>query len=287
MTDLIMPSDGPRVGPLSRKQVSPYVLAEYDKSIHTWGIPNNLIRTMACLPQLGLTEVDYANSFIFDEGVIAGWPDPANPDRTVPFPMAGFVDRVTKELIINLVSLLNRSRYSITHHTVIGWSTLSSSIDQGEAEEMLLSLVNGEGEASYKYRTDLFSDYQIAAMDMAVQLRGDAHDVSDQDFKDLRAMCEVEAAKQIQATECLAGVDAAQSPEYLRAYVNGMLVELTWCTVHFAGLLNKWFTVMKVCDETDAGRDGIDFVTVYNSIVPESIKVRNNALLGPDGWGKR
>src|SRR6185503_19935975 len=100
-----MPKTGPRVAPLPPSAVSPYVVAEYDKSVRTWGIPNNLIKTMACLPQLALTEVDYANSFIFDEGTLIHWPRPGASERseTVLFPSAGFVDRVTKELLINLV----------------------------------------------------------------------------------------------------------------------------------------------------------------------------------------
>ncbi len=46
MTKLTMPKAGPRIKPLGRNSVNAYVRAEYDKSIHTWGIPNNLIRTM-------------------------------------------------------------------------------------------------------------------------------------------------------------------------------------------------------------------------------------------------
>ena len=64
-----------------------------------------------------------------------------------------------------------------------------------------------------------------------------------------------------------------------------MLVELSWCICHFNGLLNNWFTVLRVMDETDAVRDEIDFVTVYNTVLPDSIKARNNSLLGSDGWG--
>ncbi len=285
MTDLLLPEDGPRVGPLRRNQVNAYVLTEYEKSIHTWGIPNNLIRTMACLPRLGLTEVDYANSFIFDREEYALWPNPADNSREVLFPMAGFVDRVTKELLINLVSLLNKSRYSITHHTVIGLNTISPVHGVRKAEQMLLHLVDEEGNADFEYRSDLYGAYHLAAMKVALKLLGDAHDVSDEDFSTLRSLCEERAREQIAESAVLGAQEESKSQEYVSAYVNGMLVEMTWCIVHFGGLLNKWFTVMKVVDESDEERDGIDFVSVYNSMVPESIKQRNNALLGPDGWG--
>ncbi len=296
MTTLTIPKDGPRIAPLASgtrtfpateaDRVSPYVRTEYDKSIHTWGIPNNLIRTMAWLPRLALTEVDYANSFIFDERVYSQIPSPEDPTKTVLFPEAGFVDRVTKELLINLVSLMNRSRYSITHHTVIGFGTISSVHGRDRAEQMLLRLVDDNGDACFAYRTDLYSDYQLAALNLAVKLRGDAHAVTDGEFTNFRGLCSVEARTQIESS-VLSIQDESTSQAYIDAYVNGMLVETTWCIVHFAGLLNKWFTVLKMMDETDVAADGVDFVTAYNQSIPESIKRRNNKLLGEDGWGTR
>jgi hypothetical protein len=64
-----------------------------------------------------------------------------------------------------------------------------------------------------------------------------------------------------------------------------MMVELTWCAVHFSGLLNRWFTLLKIRDEEFDVGNGHTFVENYNAVVPESIKLRNNSLLGPTGWG--
>lgn len=296
---LPQPGDGPRVRPLGRNQVNDYVRTEYDKSIHTWGIPNNLIRTMACLPQLGLTEVDYANAFIFDENVYIPWPRPggSDPKDTVLFPAAGFVDRLTKELVINLVSLLNRSRYSITHHSMIGFLTLTAGAPGDDeatrkrwAEAMLLNLVNSNGEADYRGQQldgeALYDDYQLACLKLAETLRVDAHAVTDAQLKALRSLMAERARAKIAAGPLAAQFGSAgPSDAYVNAYVDGMMVELTWCIVHFAGLLNAWFTVLKICDEQDEQADGINFVSAYNATVPESIIVRNNNLLGSDGWG--
>lgn len=39
-------------------------------------------------------------------------------------------------------------------------------------------------------------------------------------------------------------------------------------------------------DETGAEDEvDVDFVAAYNAAVPDRIKVRNNNLLGPTGWG--
>jgi hypothetical protein len=109
--DLVVPKGGPRLRPRDPSEVNPYVKAELDKATDTWGMPNHLARTMACHPMLALTEIDYANSFIFKEDEFVQVPKSGKPaDGNVLFPSAGFVDRVTKELVVNFVSLINRSR---------------------------------------------------------------------------------------------------------------------------------------------------------------------------------
>jgi hypothetical protein len=293
--DLILPKSKPRVPPLRPEQVNPYVNAAYDMSVRTWGIPNNLIRTMAWLPQLALTEVPYANAFIFDERMYSSLPAPKpdTPGETVPYPLAGFVDRVTKELVINLVSLLSRSRYSITHHSVIGYTTLVAGVEADDekgrkqkAEQMLLNLVNEAGEPCFENKRfghkALYSRFQLYALRLALKLRGDAHDVTDDEIDEIKHEMRKVALRQLRDSPLKA---YAGDEDYVEYYVNSMLVELTWCIVHFAGLLNKWFTVLRVMDETDEKRDGVNFVDFYNKTVPASIKARNNALLRKDGWG--
>jgi hypothetical protein len=292
MNDLIIPSGGPRVPPLTPAQVNADVRSEYDKSVNTWGIPNNLIRTMAWLPQLALTEVNYANSFIFDQGKFCTWPQPGASDgaATVVFPAAGFVDRVTKELVINLVSLMNRSRYSITHHTVIGYMTLQAAMGADRADDMLFHLVDATGRASFEDRTDhrgkaIYEPLHLIALRLADRLRRDAHAVSDADFKELRAVCRADAERQLEEPP-LKHLAGGANDDYVEAYVNGMIVELTWCIVHFAGLLNNWFTVLRIADEDyPVNPAGQTFIEVYNSVVPERIRTRNNNLLGKNGWG--
>lgn len=297
MTKLTIPTDGPRVHPLPPDSVNAYVRSEYDKTVNTWGIPNNLVRTMGWHPGLALTEVDYANSFIFDEGLYTTIPMPgsASPGESVPFPQAGFVDRVIKELVINLVSLLNKSRYSITHHTVIAYTTLCDILPESNekrrrelAEELLFNLVDDDAQPSFEraqFRDRaLYSELQVHCLTLATKLQSDAHQVTDDEFEELRASLRDQAERQIE--DSILSSDArTKRKKYVDAYVNAMIVELTWCIVHFAGLLNKWFTVLKVMDESDAEVDGIDFVSHYNSVVPDRIKEKNNRILGKDGWG--
>ncbi len=293
-TKLVMPKTGARIPPLQKASVGPYVRAEYDKSIYTWGVPNNLIKTMAWLPSLALTEVAYANSFIFDVGTYAPWPDPEDAKKNVIYPLAGFVDRVTKELVINTVSLMNRSRYSITHHSVIGFNTLSAELPlkdakdrAGLAEAMLLHLVNGNGEPDFEGKKTstgqpLYTPFQLLALQFAVAIHRDAHSVTDELFESITSEATKTARLQIKSGPL---TEHGTAEKYVQSYVRSMLVELAWCICHFNGLLNGWFTVLRVMDEVDATTDELDFVGVYNTVVPESIRVRNNALLGKSGWG--
>jgi hypothetical protein len=299
-TKLIVPKDGPRVAPRRPEQVNAYVRAEFDKAMETWGIHNNLARTMGCHPLLALTEVDYANSFIFQKNVFVDIPRPGKETsgETVLFPAAGFIDSVTKELMITLVSLKNRSRYSITHHAVISYSTLCNLVAGGSpaarakrAEALLLHVTDGQGRSTYEgaefQGNPLYSDLQIAVLKLAERANANVHRVTEEQFNELRGLLRDEARRQIAAGPLAVqfgqkGPDAA----YLDAYVDGMLVEFTWCLVHFSGLLNRWFTLLKVKDEEFAVNDhGQNFIDVYNAVVPESIRIRNNALLGSSGWG--
>ncbi|MBV9084848.1 MAG: hypothetical protein JOZ62_19390 [Acidobacteriaceae bacterium] len=127
----------------------------------------------------------------------------------------------------------------------------------------------------------------MAALDLAVKANQDAHLVTDKEMEDLRELMRQQARRQIAASP-LAVQFGSASPDkaYVEAYVDAMMVELTWCISHFSGLLNRWFTLLKVKDEDFAvGPNNMDFAAVYNATVPESIKARNNALLGPTGWG--
>lgn len=295
MSDLILPSaPGSRVPPMPIDRADPNVAAEFDKSVRTWGIPNNLFRTMAWHGGLARTEVDYANSFIFDPPRYGNVPCPDGGSAL--FPQSGFVDRVTKELVINLVSLLNRSRYSIVHHTVIGFATLCADLPYSgpderarRAEQMLLHLVDCTGTTDFEHRDDgeepLYSASQLHCLRLAEAIRSDPHSVTDGQFATVREALRDQAEETV-AKGPLAGQPGTGTDDYLDAYTNAMLVELTWCAVHFGGLLNAWFTVLRITDETDPRRDGIDFVARYNREVPERIKVRNNNLLGATGWGR-
>ena len=87
------------------------------QSVGSWGwgrgahSPGSLICALQYLPDAGREEVLYSLALMFNEdqtrnGVL----------------VAGFVDRILKELLILKVYRLNRSRYGLEHHTVFAYS---------------------------------------------------------------------------------------------------------------------------------------------------------------------
>jgi alkylhydroperoxidase family enzyme len=264
-------SQGPwtRIRPLQIDEVDDYVASAFKQGELTWGhFPNNLMKVMGHCPSLAITEVPYANAFIFDTDVF-------NNGRQY----AGFLDRPIKELCISRTSLYNRSRYSVTHHTFIGY-VLFGNIGRQEAGHQKYLHLHEHSEYGY-----LYTERETACLDFAEKISRDAHEVTDQDFEKLRRLLD-------QYNRGLAPKDEMfdfdwrfiakwkdYSDEQHKALVDSQLVELAWLISHFC-LLNRWFTVLQVPDET--AQDEADFLGAYEQGVPEDLRRRNEELLDGD-----
>lgn len=250
-------SQGPwtRIRPLQRDELDPYTHAGMVEAELTWGgFRNNLCRVMCYTPRLMQTEVDYCNSFIFDPPTFRG-----DVQET------GFNDRFIKELIISRVSLVNRSRYSVTHHAFIGYALYAGA---GREEE---------GHIKYRHlhehelHPEVYTEREQVILDYAVNVTKDAHLVTDAEFENLRRVLR-EHNMRDERLKTL-------PKEEIDLYVDRQVVELTWLICHYC-LLNRWFTVLQVPDETAADED--DFGAVYKQVVPEDIRKRNDDILGSD-----
>lgn len=74
--------------------------------------PNNLARYFLHIPGVFEQQLNYSTTLIFDE-----------PSFRNGVQISGYVPRVTRELVISLIAQLRRSRYSMTHHAVLGTLT--------------------------------------------------------------------------------------------------------------------------------------------------------------------
>jgi alkylhydroperoxidase family enzyme len=197
------------------------------------------------------TEVEYCNTFIFDPPTLRG-----------QVQEAGFNDRFLKELTISRTSLINRSRYSVTHHSFIGFALFDGAGRRQEGHAKLLHL------HEHERQPDTYTELERVVLDYTAKVTRDAHGVTDQEFKHLREVLTVDSKKEPR----IASLPEAQ----FTRHVDARIVELTWLIGHFC-LLNRWFTVLQVPDETAQDED--NFLAAYEAVVPEDIRARNEAVL--------
>ena len=225
---------------------------------------------MAYLPRLMETEAEYANTFIFDQESYRNrseFDEPGRlPDRKYKVPKiiqtAGFNDRFLKELVITKTSLLNRSLYSITHHSFLGYVLYSVAGRADEAHEKYLHLHEHSSHES------VYTSREMAVLDFTTKVVRDPHGVTDKEFENLKNIL----AEHNRTKDQLKTLSADQAERH----VDAQIVELTWLIGHF-GLLNRWFTVLQVPDEDE--NDELNFLEYYEQVVPKDIRERNTAVL--------
>lgn len=247
-------SQGPwtRIRPLQRDEIDPYTESGMVMGELTWGrFRNNLGKVMAYTPRLLQTEVEYCNTFIFDAETFRG-----NVQE------AGFNDRFIKELVISRTSLLNRSRYSVTHHAFIGMKLYTDAGRQDEAHMKYLHL------HEHELHPEVYTEREQIILDYTVKVVKDAHLVTDEEFENLRHVLREHNMSDERLKKF--------SDEEIARHVDSQIVELTWLIGHFC-LLNKWFTVLQVPDE--GAKDEDNFLAAYKEIVPQDIRDRNEKIL--------
>jgi alkylhydroperoxidase family enzyme len=232
--------------------MDPYTHAGMVTGELTWGgFRNNLCRVMAYCPRLMQTEVEYCNTFIFDPATYRG-----------EVQEAGFNDRFLKELVISRVSLINRSRYSVTHHSFIGFALFEGAGRKAEGHAKLIHL------HEHAQHPDVYTEIERAVLDYTAKVTVDAHGVTDEGFHRLRETLAADSREDSRL--------AALAPAAFDRHVDARIVELTWLIGHFC-LLNRWFTVLQVPDEGPQDED--NFLAAYAQVVPADIRERNERVL--------
>ena len=206
---------------------------------------------MAYTPRLLQTEVEYCNTFIFDPRTLRG-----------DVQEAGFNDRFIKELVISRTSLINRARYSVTHHSVIGISLFANAGRRDEAMPKYLHL------HEHEKHPEVYTERERVVLDYTAKVTRDAHLVTDQEFQELRRVLTEHNLKDDRLKDL--------STDRMSRHVDCQIVELTWL-IGFFCLVNRWFTALQVPDETVADED--NFGATYEQVVPKDIRDRNERVL--------
>jgi len=128
----------------------------------------------------------------------------------------------------------------------------------------------------------LYTERENACLDFAVRVCRDPHEVTDAEFAHLKVVLE-RYNRGLAGSHEMSPFDvqfvkkwASYTDAQHKALVDSQIVELSWLISHFC-LLNRWFTVLQVPDETAS--DEANFLGAYIENVPEDIRRRNDQLL--------
>jgi alkylhydroperoxidase family enzyme len=131
---------------------------------------NNLGRYLVQIPGVLEKQLDYSTSLIFD-----------TPSFRNGVQISGFVDRVTKELVINAIAQRRRAWYTMTHHAFLGMR--SAIVYRTGPEKMAQKMLHLDAPST----AGVFDRHERAALILANKFAEDPKSYSDQDFAEFRA----------------------------------------------------------------------------------------------------
>ena len=225
--------------------------------------PNNLGKSLVQIPGVLEKQLDYSTSLIFD-----------TPSFRNGVQISGFVDRVTKELVINAIAQRRRAWYTTTHHAFLGLLTARR---YGTAPEKMKEKMLHLDAPS---RPGVFEAHERAALILADKFATAPQSYSDQDFGEFRAafgeysqnvymtterrFLQVRAAREARAqalvdnkspdeADTLArkaadGVPTMMPKELLARKIDSQFVELCFLSMQFVALTGM-FSALNIPDE--------------------------------------
>jgi alkylhydroperoxidase family enzyme len=259
------------------------------------GVPSNLGKFFVQIPGVFEKQLDYSTSLMSD-----------TPSFRNGVQISGFVDRVTKELVINAIAQRRRAWYTTTHHAFLGMLTARryGTAPEKMAQKMLhLDLPSTPG---------VFDRHERAALILANKFATDPKSYSDQDFAEFRTafdeydqnayasierpFLQVRAAREARAqalvenksaneADALArkaadGVPTTMPKDLLARKIDSQFVELCFLSMQFVALTGM-FSALNIPDE--GPMDG----SLQPEYPPEFIQKLNRLLAaGSNGIGE-
>jgi alkylhydroperoxidase family enzyme len=258
-------------------------------------VPNNLGRYLVQIPGVFEKQLDYSTSLIFD-----------TPSFRNGVQISGFVDRVTKELVINTIAQRRRAWYTMTHHAFLG---MQSARRYGTPpEKMAQKMLHLDAPST----PGIFERHERVAVIFANKFATDPQSYSDQDFAEFRAafgeynqtvyasverpFLQLRAAREARAQTLVDGksvneadtlarrasdsIPTTMPTDLLARKINSQFVELCFLGMQFVGLAGV-FSALNIPDE--GPMDG----ALQPAYPPEFIKKLNGLLAaGSNGIGE-
>jgi alkylhydroperoxidase family enzyme len=233
-------------------------------------VPNNLGRYLVQIPGVFEKQLDYSTSLIFD-----------TPSFRNGIQISGFVDRVTKELVINAIAQRRRAWYTTTHHALLGMRSAIVYRTDPETEEMARDkMARKMLHLDAPSTPGVFDRHERAALILANKFAMDPQSYSDQDFAEFRAafgeydqdvyasierpFLQRRAAREARAqalvddksvneADTLAhkaadGVPTTMPKDLLTRKIDSQFVELCFHSMHFVALTGM-FSALNIPDE--------------------------------------
>ena len=229
---------------------------------------NNLGRYLVQIPGVLENQLDYSTSLIFD-----------TPSFRNGVQISGFVDRVTKELVINAIAQRRRAWYTTTHHALLGMRSAivyRTGPEKMAQEKMAQKMLHLDAPST----AGVFDRHERAALILANKFATDPKSYSDQDFAEFRAafgeydqnvyasierpFLQLRAAREARAqalvddksgneADTLArkaadGVPTTMPKELLARKIDSQFVELCFLSMQFVALTGM-FSALNIPDE--------------------------------------
>jgi alkylhydroperoxidase family enzyme len=132
---------------------------------------NNLGKFFLHIPAVFEEQLDFSTTLIFDE-----------PSFRNGLQMSGFVDRVTRELVISYIAQRRRCWYSMTHHALLGAITARK---HGLTDDAIATKWSNLLE--YQSHAESYTRLERAALRFAEAFATDPKSYTDADYEELRA----------------------------------------------------------------------------------------------------
>jgi alkylhydroperoxidase family enzyme len=258
-------------------------------------VPSNLGKYFVQIPGVFEKQLDYSTSLMSD-----------TPSFRNGVQISGFVDRVTKELVISAIAQRRRAWYTTTHHAFLGMLTARR---YGTApEKMAQKMLHLDSPLT----PGVFDRHERAALILANKFATDPKSYSDQDFAEFRTafdeydqnayasierpFLQVRAAREARAQALVENKSANEAdalarkaadgvpttmPKDLRARkIDSQFVELCFLSMQFVALTGM-FSTLNIPDE--GPMDG----SLQPAYPPEFIQKINRLLAaGSNGIGE-
>src|SRR5215204_4411408 len=171
--------------------------------------PNNLGRFFLWIPGVFEQQLNYSTTLIFDE-----------PSFRNGIQISGMLDRISRELAINLIAHKRRCWYSMTHHAVLGKLTAKK---HGLTDQQFIDKWVNVGE--FDKRPESYTKLELAILSFADSFCTNPKNYRDNQFDELRsALQEDNRRRYVDEIVWLERLKAARSAR-ARALIEGLTQE--------------------------------------------------------------